>query len=847
MGFFRQDVFNTLAVRKLFAIVFLLSGLASYGQTLSFHPEGIRTYAVVVGISEYQDEGIRDLSYAHKDAKAFVNFLKSRAGGELGRRELKSLINEEATLARIQSALEWLVKKAGDGDQAIFYFAGHGDVETRNDEEKGYLLAYDTPFNNYRLNAIGLDYLNEHIIRELSKKNAKVVIITDACHSGALAGQGAGGRQATAAELMKRYASEVRIMSCQPYELAQEKRALGGGRGVFSYYLIQGLKGRANQGAKDVVDLYELEDFLQDKVRKETDKAQHPDIFGGLKKEALFQVDEATLEEMKSVEKEELERSLEEEVLTKLATKDGYNNYVGFDEALKKGRLLSPEGRSALDFYGRLYADTNFIPLRSFIDERFSIALMDSVQQAINAYLKTDPGELAQRAQYDDKYGRFPRYLEKAAEIFGPQDPRYRPTRAKQYYFEGLALRLEAEQAASQDSLYRLALEKQENALELESGAAYIHNELGILLPELGEQEKGIGHLQKAIEISPTWAIPYNNLAIEYKRQGDLEAAEAHYRKAIALKPDFSSAYANLGNLLVEEEQYSAADSMYRKGIELGPKYRDNYFNLGLLLSLYDGREAEADSMYRQALRLDPGYPEAYFELGNLYDYLGQADSAEAMYRRAIELRPEYAQAHLSLGVFYFSREQPEDAEEQFLSAIGIEPGFSEAHQNLGILYFVLGRLEEAEDQFLEVVRLDPENFPIYLNLGIVYGVQDQWEKIAVLLEGAPFTSDDKIEFLQQLGYNLLTQYEASGPALKAFQEAVALGPEAPSGYYWLCTCYTLLGQQEAALDALETTLEKARAANEDYYEKITTDEALEPLRENERYRALMSEFFPGR
>jgi len=41
------------------------------------------TWAVVVGISDYQDEDIPDLRFAHRDAEAFANFLRSPAGGAL--------------------------------------------------------------------------------------------------------------------------------------------------------------------------------------------------------------------------------------------------------------------------------------------------------------------------------------------------------------------------------------------------------------------------------------------------------------------------------------------------------------------------------------------------------------------------------------------------------------------------------------------------------------------------------------------------------------------------------------------------------------------------------------------
>lgn len=836
-------------MQKLLPIFLLLSAVAARAQNLVFQPEGARrTLAVVVGISEYQDEGIKDLSYAHRDAELFVEFLQSPSGGELRDSEIRLLTNGRATLARIQSALEWLLKKARQGDQAIIYFAGHGDVETRNEEEKGYLLAYDTPYNNYRLNALALDYLNEHIVSGLTRKGAKAIVITDACHSGRLAGEQARGREATALELARQFASEVKIMSCQPYELSQEGGSWGGGRGVFSYYLIVGLKGLADKDRNREVDLYELEDFLQDSVRRQTGKAQHPDIFGGLKQESLFWVDEATMEALKSTEGAQIERNFEQDVLLRLSTKEGYNNYAAFLDALEKGRLIRPENRSAAYYYNKLYADTTFIPLRGIIDERFTDALLDSVQQALNAYLRTDPGELAQRALYDEKYNRFPEYLKTAAGILGPQDPRYRPTLARQYYFEGLVLRLEAEQRGGSDSLCRLALEKQEKALDIESRAAYIHNELGVLLPELGQTEKGMEHLRKAVEISPTWAIPHNNLAVEYKRADRLEDAEDSYRKAIEYKPDFASAYSNLGNLLAEQERYDSAELMYRRGIELGPAYRDNYFNLGLLLSGTEEAEkkAEAKALFQKALQLDAADPGAYFELGNLYDALGQPDSAEIMYLKAIENQPGYVSAYLNLGLFYFNQGQMEDSEKMLLEAIRYAPDNAEAIRYLGILYYFQGRQEDAEAQFIGAIRADSSFAPAYVSLGFLYGQSEQWDKTTALLRAAPLDTATLIGVWYEIG-STAYQSELYDLALAAFQSAAALDPADPWTSYLMCAIYALDGKESEALDMLEETLEKAQAAGQDYYEQVAGDADLEPLRIDSRYREIMKRYFPGR
>ncbi len=810
-----------IAVKALFALAALaalpalLPAQGEKGVTTISSPgvgdgetAAANTRAVVVGISDYQDPGISDLRFAHQDARLFAEFLESRSGGQLPKEQIRLLTNEQATMAGIQAALEWLLNNTGNGDRAVIYFSCHGDVETRYDEEKGYLLTYDTPKNNYRLNAIDIRYLNEHIIGELSRHGAKVIVIMDACHSGTLAGEGIGGREATASELMKRFASEVKIMSCQPYELSLEGAKWGEGRGVFSYFLIDGLKGMADEDGDQRVGLFELEGFLQRRIREATNKTQHPDVFGGRKEEAIFNTDEATLETLRARGQAELTQNLENQVVYRMASPEGRANYLKFQEALEAGQLLEPETNSALHYYQALSADTVFIPLRGIMDERLTTALLDSAQQAIAAYLNADPEELAQRDRFDRRYARFAEYLRAAAEIFGPRDSRYRQTRAKQYYFEGLALRLAGEEAGGDDSLYRLALEKQQQALAEEDRAAYIHNELGLLQLELADPEAGTASLQQALRISPTWAIPFNNLATEYKRADSLDLAKAYYQKAIALKPDLASAFTNLGNLFSVLEMPDSAELMYRKALELSPANKSNYLYLGLLLSDQEGRQSEADSLYRQALELDPDYPEAYFELGNLYDALEQPGEAEAFYQKAIALNPGYADAFLNLGIHYYLHDRP----------------------------------DEAEKMFLEAVRADAGMLAAYTNLIVIY--QKDWNKIALLLQNAQLETPVKMQILHDTGFAFLKS-KALEEAISAFRMAIRLDPADPWSYYLLCTAYTLTGRERQALNYLNATLKKAGPAVADYEDLIHSDENLETLRQNKKYQRIMQRYFP--
>ena len=80
------------------------------------------TYAVVVGISDYQDEDIPDLRFADKDAEAFARFLQSPSGGSLDEDHLKLLTNEQATTGNLVAELDWLMEQAQERGPGHYLF-----------------------------------------------------------------------------------------------------------------------------------------------------------------------------------------------------------------------------------------------------------------------------------------------------------------------------------------------------------------------------------------------------------------------------------------------------------------------------------------------------------------------------------------------------------------------------------------------------------------------------------------------------------------------------------------------------------------------------------------------------
>lgn len=135
-----------------------------------------------------------------------------------------------------------------------------------------------------------LAYLQE-IVNTLSTVNlAKVIVISDACHAGKLAGSQIGGAQLTTANLAKQFSNEIKILACQPGEFSLEGEQWGGGRGCFSYHLLNGLAGQADINKDLMVTLGEIDRYLEDHVVKEVAPQSQVPMTTGNKIEKLVKL-----------------------------------------------------------------------------------------------------------------------------------------------------------------------------------------------------------------------------------------------------------------------------------------------------------------------------------------------------------------------------------------------------------------------------------------------------------------------------------------------------------------------------------------------------------------------------
>ncbi len=118
-------------------------------------------------------------------------------------------------------------------------------------------------------------------------QSERVIMIADACHSGGIGGgpgvRGIGVVENPSHEYIKAMASargRVAFTAAEASELSFEYEDWGGGHGVFTYYLNEGLRGAADADDNKVVSLGELIDYTSEGVRRSTKNQQHPDTAG---------------------------------------------------------------------------------------------------------------------------------------------------------------------------------------------------------------------------------------------------------------------------------------------------------------------------------------------------------------------------------------------------------------------------------------------------------------------------------------------------------------------------------------------------------------------------------------
>lgn len=242
-----------------------LDYITSTKKTTNRFNERVDIYALVVGVASYQH--MQSLKYTDDDAYQVYAFLKSPEGGAVPDDKIKVLIDDDATKSNILMAMDQLFSKADANDMVFLYLSGHG--------LEGSFIPSD--FNGYSNN---IPYRDITKIIDRSEAKSKICI-ADACHSGSLV-TSKTPYQARLDDyhtmLNESRGGTALLMSSAAEEKSLEYSGLR--QGVFSHFLLSGMRGEADADQNKIISITELFRFISTGVSRYTASEQTPMLTG---------------------------------------------------------------------------------------------------------------------------------------------------------------------------------------------------------------------------------------------------------------------------------------------------------------------------------------------------------------------------------------------------------------------------------------------------------------------------------------------------------------------------------------------------------------------------------------
>ncbi len=250
-------------------------------------------WAVVIGISQYQHPEIPKLKYAHRDAQAFSDFLRSPNGGAFSDDHILLLLNEQATRKNIENAMFQFLSKTDPNDLVVIFYSGHGSTLGK---ENAYFVTYDA--NPYDFENSAFKMRNIQKAMESSIQAERVIVFADACFSGSVNTYIKGKRGPLEENLINRYLIEmaktrpgiISFTSSAEGEFSKEGWFYWE-HGLFTYFLISGLGGKvtdtqgrvqksvpADKNGDGIVSIGEIIEYVTSAVAKMSGDQQHPQI-----------------------------------------------------------------------------------------------------------------------------------------------------------------------------------------------------------------------------------------------------------------------------------------------------------------------------------------------------------------------------------------------------------------------------------------------------------------------------------------------------------------------------------------------------------------------------------------
>jgi uncharacterized caspase-like protein/tetratricopeptide (TPR) repeat protein len=591
-----------------------------------------RSYALVIGISAYKNlPAAAQLEFPNRDAEDIYAALISPEGGQFPAENVHKLINERATIANIKHEIEvWLPAVTQDNDRVLIYFAGHGFVSGG----KGWLATYDVDLHNIPNTAYSMEALGTNAGGRI--KGKWKVLITDACHSGAITPE--TDRQQVNQTLLDLQKSLFSLTASRDREQSFESDRWGGGHGIFTYYVVKGLEGEADTNGDGIVDADELAEYVHTNVRLATEARQNPTSERGSFDPHMVLAYNATRVKGAPLLAPQYGNLIVE------ANMDGTEIWVDGKSAgvVNKGAALrlpgitpgahtvkgvhlgyEPDGPREEQVYPG--QDTT-VTVRILIPRRPNRSAIDEFDKGIEFYNKG----------YEANYRKAAEHFQAAIAI----DPKY----SQAFLFLG-----RVQNALFEDDK---ALASLKAAVEIDPDYEEARASYAAALLDVGDLDEAVRQLNVVTRREPDRGFAWYLLSQAYARKSDFPDCKTSADTAIKYTPKNAEAHFWLAECLRQLKQYPAAEQEYNSYLALsnfdtGKAGQINYYVAGYLLGIGKKKRAAQTDIWKE-LR-----GEAYLGLCNSEDQQKNFDPAIDYCQKSLTYIPNDLSVNYRMGVIY--------------------------------------------------------------------------------------------------------------------------------------------------------------------------------------------------
>jgi hypothetical protein len=240
------EIFPTAGPNEIFAEAINDHGIKSRSKIHKEVTTNIKSTGnlrvISVGIDEYKLRKY-NLDYAKADAMSISNTLKNTSRSLYANTEDTLLSDRSATKTNILNALGSL-SNLSPNDTAVVVLAGHGTLE----KNEWYFLPHDMSPDKVDSTGISAKQIEDFLINSPAKK---IMLIIDACNSGGTVDSFNQYQnfQRRFVQQIGRTSGVTVLTATRRDQLAVELSTLG--HGLFSYLLLEGLSGKADNSPMD--------------------------------------------------------------------------------------------------------------------------------------------------------------------------------------------------------------------------------------------------------------------------------------------------------------------------------------------------------------------------------------------------------------------------------------------------------------------------------------------------------------------------------------------------------------------------------------------------------------------